>query len=106
MREDEILALITQVKAGALSRRAFIGKMFLLGITAPLAGQMLSASGVPSDQPKSDYKPTKRGGGGSLKTLFWQGPTLLNPHFAVGDKDQIGSRVFMSRLQAGIPLGI
>jgi len=105
MREDEILELITQVKAGALSRRAFIGKMVLLGVTAPLASQILSASGVPSDQPKSDYKPTKRGGGGSLKTLFWQGPTLLNPHFAVGDKDLVGSRVFYEPLAGWDPSG-
>jgi hypothetical protein len=33
MRGDEIFELIAQVKAGALSRRAFIGKMVLLGIT-------------------------------------------------------------------------
>jgi peptide/nickel transport system permease protein len=68
-----------------------------------LAGQILSASGVASAQPKSDYKPTKRGGGGSLKTLFWQGPTLLNPHFAVGDKDQTGSRVFYEPLACWDP---
>ncbi len=44
------------------------------------------------------YKPTKRGGGGALKVLWWQGPTLLNPHFAVGTKDQDGSRVFYEPL--------
>ena len=44
------------------------------------------------------YKPTKRGGGGLLKVLWWQGPTLLNPHFAVGTKDQDGSRIFYEPL--------
>ena len=44
------------------------------------------------------YKPTKRGGGGPLKVLWWQAPTLLNPHFAVGTKDQDGSRVFYEPL--------
>src|SRR5690242_12763197 len=92
LREAELRELVAQVKAGELSRRAFIGKMVLLGLTAPIAGQMLNASGVSSGQPKSDYKPTRRGGGGPLKTLLWQGPTLLNPHFAVGQKDTIGSR--------------
>jgi peptide/nickel transport system substrate-binding protein len=105
MREDEILELITQVKRGAVSRRAFIGKMVLLGATAPLASQILSASGVPSDQPKSDYKPTRRGGGGPLRTLLWQGPTLLNPHFAVGQKDYIGSRIFYEPLAQRGPEG-
>ena len=33
-----------------------------------------------------------------LKILYWQGATLLNPHFAVGTKDQDGSRVFYEPL--------
>ena len=45
-----------------------------------------------------EYKPTKRGGGGALKVLWWQGATLLNPHFAVGTKDQEGSRIFYEPL--------
>jgi peptide/nickel transport system substrate-binding protein len=105
MREDEILELITQVKRGALSRRAFIGKMLLLGVTAPLASQIVNASGVGPSQLTSDYKPTKRGGGGPLRTLLWQGPTLLNPHFAVGQKDQIGSRIFYEPLAVRDPEG-
>jgi len=44
------------------------------------------------------YKPTKAGGGGPLKLLFWQAPTLLNPHFAVGTKDQEASRLFYEPL--------
>ena len=105
MREDEILELITQVKRGGLSRRAFIGKMLLLGVTAPLASQILNASGVGPSQLTSDYKPTKRGGGGPLRTLLWQGPTLLNPHFAVGQKDQVGSRIFYESLAVRDPEG-
>jgi peptide/nickel transport system substrate-binding protein len=49
-------------------------------------------------QSPSPYKPTKRGGGGPLKLLWWQGPTLLNPHFATGTKDQDGSRLFYEPL--------
>ena len=33
-----------------------------------------------------------------LKILYWQAVTLLNPHFAVGTKDQDGSRVFYEPL--------
>jgi peptide/nickel transport system substrate-binding protein len=77
--------------------------MVRLGLTVPMASQILYASGVSSDQPTSDYKPLKRGGGGPLKTLFWEGPTLLNPHFAVGTKDQVGSRVFYEPLAAWDP---
>jgi peptide/nickel transport system substrate-binding protein len=49
-------------------------------------------------QSRPPYKPTKRGGGGLLKVLWWQGATLLNPHFAVGTKDQDGSRFFYEPL--------
>jgi peptide/nickel transport system substrate-binding protein len=86
--------LITLVKTRRMSRRVFVGKMVELGLTTPLASQMLAHVGVAAAQTKFDYKPTKRGGGGALKLLWWQGPTLLNPHFAVGTKDQEASRIF------------
>ena len=54
---------------------------------------------------QAEYKPTKAGGGGALKMLFWQAPTLLNPHFAVGTKDQEGSRIFYEPLAAWDPDG-
>ncbi|MBV8169918.1 MAG: peptide ABC transporter substrate-binding protein, partial [Alphaproteobacteria bacterium] len=98
MREQQLRALIARVKDGDLSRRAFVRRMVAAGLTAPMAGLMLSHSGVAWAQPKSDYKPTKAGGGGPLKTLFWQAPTLLNPHFAVGTKDQEASRIFYEPL--------
>ncbi len=47
---------------------------------------------------RAEYKPTKAGGGGALKLLWWQAPTLINPHFAVGTKDQEGSRIFYESL--------
>src|SRR5262245_30104567 len=98
MNERELRGLIEDVKVGKLSRRAFVNRMVALGLTAPLASQMLTWSGVAQAQPRSTYKPTKRGGGGALKVLWWQGPTLLNPHFAVGTKDQDASRIFYEPL--------
>ncbi len=53
----------------------------------------------------STFAPTKRGGGGALKMLWWQAPTLLNPHFATGTKDQDGSRIFYEPLAAYDPDG-
>jgi peptide/nickel transport system substrate-binding protein len=105
MEEREIRELIGQVKAGRLSRRGFVQMMVGLGLTAPLAGQMLASAGIAQAQPKMAYKPTKRGGGGPLKTLWWQGATLLNPHFAVGTKDQDGSRIFYEPLASWDPDG-
>jgi len=98
MNERELRQLIGAVKHGKLSRRAFAQRVLAVGLTAPMATQLLAIAGVAHAQPKSQYKPTKRGGGGLLKVLWWQGPTLLNPHFAVGTKDQDGSRVFYEPL--------
>ena len=105
MEERELRSLIAQVKAGSLSRRRFIQMMVGLGLTAPMAGQMLASAGVAQAQGKLAYKPTKRGGGGGLKVLWWQGSTLLNPHFAVGTKDQDGSRIFYEPLASWDPDG-
>jgi len=105
MEERELRHMIGQVKAGIVSRREFVQAMVALGLTAPLAGQMLASAGVAQAQSKTSYKPTKRGGGGALKALWWQGATLLNPHFAVGTKDQDGSRIFYEPLASWDPDG-
>jgi peptide/nickel transport system substrate-binding protein len=65
-----------------------------------MASMMLMHSGVASAQTAIPYKPTKRGGGGTLKLLWWQGPVLLNPQFATGTKEQEGSRIFYEPLAA------
>ncbi|MGZ3338793.1 MAG: peptide ABC transporter substrate-binding protein [Reyranella sp.] len=98
MDERDLRGLLDRVKAGRMSRRAFAKRLMAVGLTAPLANQLLAYSGVAMAQSKPTYKPTKRGGGGLLKVLWWQGPTLLNPHFAVGTKDQDGSRLFYEPL--------
>jgi len=105
MDEHGLRELIAEVKAGHLSRRSFVQMMVGLGLTAPLAAQMLASAGAAQAQSKLTYKPTKRGGGGTLKTLGWQGSTLLNPHFAVGTKDQDGSRIFYEPLASWDPDG-
>ena len=98
MNERELRSLIAAVKTGRLSRRSFVQRIIAVGLTAPMAGMMLSHSGVAMAETAIPYKPTKAGGGGPLKLLFWQAVTLLNPHFAVGTKDQEGSRIFYEPL--------
>jgi peptide/nickel transport system substrate-binding protein len=100
MDEQDLRGLIDRVKAGGLSRRSFVRRMAAVGLAAPLATQLLAHAGVAMAQSRPVYKPTRRGGGGPLKMLWWQGPTLLNPHFAVGTKDQDGSRIFYEPLAA------
>jgi peptide/nickel transport system substrate-binding protein len=41
----------------------------------------------------STFTPTRRGGGGKLRLLYWQPPTILNAHFAVSAKDVAASRI-------------
>jgi peptide/nickel transport system substrate-binding protein len=98
MNEHELRRLVADVKDGALSRRAFVRKLAAFGLAAPVATQMLAWNGVAMANAALPYKPTKAGGGGPLKILLWQAPTLLNPHFASGTKDQIASRIFFEPL--------
>jgi len=105
MEERELRALVGQVKAGTISRRHFTQMMVGLGLTAPMAAQMLASAGVAQAQTKLSFNPTKRGGGGLVKTLWWQAPTLLNPHFANGTKDQDACRIFYEPLASYDPDG-
>jgi peptide/nickel transport system substrate-binding protein len=98
MTEQDLRKLIGDVKDGRLSRRGFVQRLIAVGLTAPMAGQILMHEGVAQAQSTFKYAPTKRGGGGVLKILQWQGATLLNPHFANGTKDQDGSRIFYEPL--------
>lgn len=98
MDEHKLRELVEGVKDGAVSRRAFIQRLAAVGIAAPLASQILAWNDVAMAQASLAYKPTKAGGGGPLKILLWQAPTLLNPHFASGTKDQIAGRIFFEPL--------
>jgi peptide/nickel transport system substrate-binding protein len=106
MDEHGLHRLIEDVRAKRLSRRSFVQMLVGFGLTAPMAAQMLTSAGVAQAQPKNPvFTPTKRGGGGPLKILWWQAPTLLNPHFATGTKDQDASRIFYEPLCSYDPDG-
>ncbi|MBV8697231.1 MAG: peptide ABC transporter substrate-binding protein, partial [Bradyrhizobium sp.] len=70
MNERELRTLIADVKDGRMSRRSFVQRMIALGLTAPLAGAMLTHAGVARAETSITYKPPKAGGGGVLKLLF------------------------------------
>src|SRR5215469_12586135 len=105
MNEQQLRELIAAVKANRVSRRTFVHGMFGFGITAPFATRLLAQAGLAQPPTTAEYKPTQAGGGGTLKTLFWQAPTLLNPHFAVGAKDAEACRIFYEPLAAWDPDG-
>lgn len=103
--EKDLREWIRRVTEGRASRRDFIRTMLGLGLTGPMIASMLSAHGAAAQPKTSAFTPSKRGGGGPLKVLWWQAPTLLNPHFAVGTKDQDGSRIFYEPLASWDPDG-
>jgi peptide/nickel transport system substrate-binding protein len=106
MDEQALRELIRHVATGTLSRRHFVRTLVGLGLTAPMAARLLGAAGLAHAQPRTPaFTPTRRGGGGPLRVIWWQAPTLLNPHFATGTKDQDGSRVFYEPLAGYDPDG-
>jgi peptide/nickel transport system substrate-binding protein len=105
MDERELRAWIERVRTGAISRRQFPRVMVGHGLTAPLAAQMLGAARVARAQTRPAFTPARRGGGGQLRLLWWQAPTLLNPHFANGTKDQDACRLFYEPLASFDPDG-
>jgi peptide/nickel transport system substrate-binding protein len=101
MTEDHLRSLIGRVKRGTLSRRGFVRRVAALGLTAPMATQLLAVTGAaPAAAQAVPAFPQRArgGGGGALRILYWQAQTLLNPHFAVGTTNQDGSRVFYEPL--------
>ncbi|NGM20381.1 peptide ABC transporter substrate-binding protein [Roseomonas stagni] len=100
MTEDELRSLIGRVKRGTLSRRGFVKRVAAVGLTAPMATQLLAVTGAApaAAQSMPAYRPTRRGGGGPLKILYWQAATLLNPHFANGSTNQEAARIFYEPL--------
>ena len=96
-REQALRQMIEDVRLGQLPRRSFIQHLVGLGLTAPMASMMLMHAGLAQAQ-VIPYTATKRGGGGTLRVLYWQAAVHLNPHYAGGTKDQDASRIFYEPL--------
>ncbi len=106
MDEQALRELIEQVERGHLGRRRFVQTLVGLGLTAPMATGLLGSAGGAAAQPgESRFVPTRRGGGGDLRLLMWDAPTLLHPHFGRGLRDVTASRLFYEPLAAAAPDG-
>lgn len=97
--------LVEDFKAGRISRRQFIGTLTRLGLPIGVVASMLmsctgreppGATAPASDEPA--FEPKHRGGGGQLKMLYWQAPSILNPHMTRGTKDVDASSLFYEQL--------
>jgi peptide/nickel transport system substrate-binding protein len=98
MNERELCDLVDRVKSGAMSRRSLVQCLVAIGLSAPIASQILVHAGVAMARQPSTYKPIKRGGGGPLKIILWQAPRLLTPHFGSGNAEREASRLFYEPL--------
>jgi peptide/nickel transport system substrate-binding protein len=96
IEEHALRHWVRQVVAGKASRRQFMHTMLGLGLFGPFTANLLAACGGASAQGRpagaSAFTPTKRGGGGKLRLLWWQAPTILNAHLAAGTKDVDAAR--------------
>lgn len=59
----------------------------------------------PSGAASASTAPQGRGAGGNLTILYWQAPTILNPHQAGGTKDNDASRLMIEPLASWGPDG-
>jgi peptide/nickel transport system substrate-binding protein len=94
--EHDLRRWIRAVAAGKASRRQFMRTMLGLGLSGPFVAHLL-ATETPGEAgghvTPSSYTPTRRGGGGKLRLLWWQAPTILNAHLSNGLKDTDAARV-------------
>ena len=79
------------LKTNTILRFCFVIGSLLWGLAA-CAGEPLSPAPTLAPTPTT-APPTGRGAGGVLRILFWQAPTILNPHLASSQKDWAPARV-------------
>jgi peptide/nickel transport system substrate-binding protein len=104
--EAALRAWVHHVAQGMADRRAFLRYMMGLGLSGPFLSNLLTTYAPAQAQPSqsgAEFVPTKRGGGGKLRLLWWQAPTILNAHLASGGKDLDASRVVYEPLAAFDP---
>ncbi|HEU5188157.1 MAG TPA: peptide ABC transporter substrate-binding protein [Methylomirabilota bacterium] len=107
--EKSLRRMVRDVERGRLSRRVFVHTLVGMGLTAPMAAQLLATSPALAQRAAhaqaKDFVPTRRGGGGELRVLMWDAPTLLHPHFTSALRDVTASRLFYEPLAAPAPDG-
>lgn len=124
MEDPNLVYLYQDALAGRLSRRQVFHKAIALGLSSSVIAGLLAAcstgtqttntpspTGSPGPDdgfPQGGASPTpvpKRAGGGLLRLLFWQVPTILNPHLAQGPKDFNAASIVLEPLADFAPDG-
>ncbi len=81
--------------SGRLSRREVIARLAMLGLSSNAVAATLATFWP---RPARAAGPGRRGESGVLKLLYWQAPTIVNPHLATGTKDFHASRLCLEPL--------
>jgi peptide/nickel transport system substrate-binding protein len=95
MRNDDVHQIVTLGMTGRLSRREMITRLAMLGLSSSAIVAALAGAGL---RPARAAGPGKRGESGVLKLLYWQAPTIVNPHLATGTKDFHASSICLEPL--------
>jgi peptide/nickel transport system substrate-binding protein len=103
MRNDDVHQIFTLGMTGRLSRREVITRLAMLGLSASAIASALAGAGLQSARAASMGR---RGESGVLKVLYWQAPTIVNPHLASGTKDFHASRVCLEPLLTANAAGV
>jgi peptide/nickel transport system substrate-binding protein len=100
--EPELRQWLRRMVEGTASRRHFMRTMLGLGLSGPFVAYLLSTCAPAAAQgarpTPSAFTPSQRGGGGRLRLLWWQAPTIANVHLSTGTKDNDASRVVLEPL--------
>ncbi|HEX2681240.1 MAG TPA: peptide ABC transporter substrate-binding protein [Candidatus Dormibacteraeota bacterium] len=95
MNRSEVRETIALGMTGRLSRREAIARLAMLGLSSSAIATALAASWP---RPAHAAGPGRRGESGVLKVLYWQAPTIVNPHLSTGTKDFHASRLCLEPL--------
>ena len=103
MDRDTVHEIMVLGKSGRLSRREVIARLAMLGLSSSAIASALAGTRL---QPARAAMGGKRGDNGVLKLLYWQAPTIVNPHLAQGVKDAHASRVVLEPLLTANAAGV
>jgi peptide/nickel transport system substrate-binding protein len=108
MPDETVHDLLAKFTAGRITRRQFVSTLTRTGIPIGVIASILSScrgkgpDSTPTDTAttgtEAPFEPRQRGGGGQLKLLWWQAPSILNPHLSNGQKDIDASAMFYEQL--------
>ncbi len=100
---DEAREIVVMGMSGRLSRREVIARLAMLGLSSSAIASALAGTRL---QPARAAMGGKRGDNGVLKLLYWQAPTIVNPHLAQGVKDYHASRLCLEPLLTANAAGV